>query len=131
MKPTRIIVHCTATKNGGDYTVDQLKKDHLARGFDGIGYHIYIDNRANAHDTRPLNIPGAHCKGENHDSIGISMAGDTKFSQAQFNVLRQRIENVSQTYDIKPWNIFCHYQFPSAMAQGKTCLLYTSPSPRD
>jgi hypothetical protein len=121
MRPTRIIVHCTATKNGGEYTVDQLEKDHLARGFDGIGYHIYIDSYANAHNTRSLNKVGAHCKGENHDSIGIAMAGTDKFSQQQFNVLRSKIDAVMQLYSIPAHNLFCHYQFPSAVVQGKTC----------
>ena len=37
-----IIVHCTATRETQDYTPEQLKHDHLQRGFIDVGYHFYI-----------------------------------------------------------------------------------------
>lgn len=121
MTPSKIIIHCTDSPNGHEYTVEQLEKDHRARGFDGIGYHIYIDSYANAHNTRTLNQVGAHCLGENAVSVGIALAGRDKFSQQQFNVLRNKIDAIMQLYSIKPHELYCHYQFPSAQAQGKTC----------
>ena len=37
-----IIIHCSATREDRDYSVEQLKRDHLARGFIEVGYHYYV-----------------------------------------------------------------------------------------
>ena len=37
-----IILHCSATRCNSDYTVEQLLRDHRARGFRTIGYHFYV-----------------------------------------------------------------------------------------
>ena len=41
-----IILHCSATRCNGDYTVEQLLRDHRARGFRTIGYHFYVRQSA-------------------------------------------------------------------------------------
>ena len=41
-KIDEIILHCTATPEGEDYTVEQIRQMHLARGFSDIGYHFVI-----------------------------------------------------------------------------------------
>ena len=70
-----IIVHCTATKEGVNYTVAQVRQMHLQRKFSDIGYHflIYIDGTV--HTGRPLDKAGAHCKGHNPHSIGVCYVG--------------------------------------------------------
>lgn len=72
---TEIIVHCTATPSGQHYTVDDIRRWHLARGFSDIGYHyvVYLDGRIVA--GRDVNIAGAHCKGHNLHSIGVCYVG--------------------------------------------------------
>ena len=47
-----IIVHCTATPDGKDYTVEDITRWHKERGFKTIGYHyvVYRDGS----DTRTL-----------------------------------------------------------------------------
>ena len=37
-----IVIHCSATRCDRDYTVEQLLRNHKARGFRTIGYHFYI-----------------------------------------------------------------------------------------
>ena len=37
-----IILHCSATRCNSDYTVEQLLRDHRARGFRTIGYHFSV-----------------------------------------------------------------------------------------
>ena len=37
-----IIIHCSATKEGQDYTVADIKKWHLERGFSDIEMVVYI-----------------------------------------------------------------------------------------
>ncbi len=72
---TAIILHCTATPEGEDYTVEQIRQMHLARGFSDIGYHFLIGRDGKVHAGRPTAIAGAHCKGHNTRSIGICYVG--------------------------------------------------------
>lgn len=71
----RIIVHCTATKEGEDHTIAEIKKWHLARGFSDIGYHYVIYRDGSVNNGRDVNIAGAHCSGYNSNSIGICYVG--------------------------------------------------------
>lgn len=72
---TAIILHCTATPEGEDYTVEQIRQMHLARGFSDIGYHFLIDREGKVHAGRPTAIAGAHCEGHNTRSIGVCYVG--------------------------------------------------------
>ena len=71
----KIIVHCSATPKGRNFTVKQIDAWHRQRGFNGIGYHfvIYLDGSVNV--GRPLAKAGAHCKGQNKNSIGVCYIG--------------------------------------------------------
>jgi len=78
----KIIVHCSATKPDwmkGSSAEDQLKEIrrwHVEdNGWSDIGYHIYIARCGEIIFARPMEIQGAHTKGENRDSIGICLAG--------------------------------------------------------
>jgi N-acetylmuramoyl-L-alanine amidase len=79
----KIIIHCSDSEFGDVKIIDQW---HKARGWRGCGYHYVITNGVlthgkpynNDHDGliqpgRPLRDIGAHCKGHNHDSIGICL----------------------------------------------------------
>lgn len=70
-----IIVHCSATPEGKDFTVDDIKKWHLARGFSDIGYHYVIYRDGTIHKGRDESKIGAHCTGHNSYSIGICYIG--------------------------------------------------------
>lgn len=74
-KIDKIIIHCSATKEGQHFTVADIDTWHKARGFAKIGYHkvIYLDG--SVHDGRPLDQLGAHCLGHNATSIGICYIG--------------------------------------------------------
>ena len=61
-----IILHCSATRCNRDYPVEQLLRDHKARGFRTIGYHFYITRDGEIHRGRPLEKVGAHCRDHNH-----------------------------------------------------------------
>jgi hypothetical protein len=120
-KPSKIIIHCSATKNGEDIGAAEIRKWHLARGFKDIGYHIIIRVTGEVELGRPLNVVGAHCEGANEGSIGICLIGTDQYTQKQFDVLRYQIDSLRQIYGIKVWEIYAHRQFPSAIKQGKTC----------
>lgn len=70
-----IIVHCSATPEGKDYTVEDIRRSHLARGFSDIGYHYVIYRDGSIHQGREESKIGAHCTGHNSHSIGICYIG--------------------------------------------------------
>ena len=74
-KIDKIILHCSATPEGKDYTVAQIDQWHRARGFAGIGYHYVIDRYGKVHSGRSVEKAGAHCKGQNANSIGLCYIG--------------------------------------------------------
>ena len=37
-----LVLHCSASRCNQDYSVEQRRRDHNARGFYDIGYHFYI-----------------------------------------------------------------------------------------
>lgn len=74
-KINEIILHCTDTEAGKDYTVAQIRQWHLDRGFNDIGYHYVIHPNGRISLGRPISKPGAHCKGHNANSIGIAYIG--------------------------------------------------------
>jgi hypothetical protein len=74
-KIRKLIVHCSATQEGKEISVNTIKKWHLKRGWRDIGYHFVIDLKGNVEEGRPIEMTGAHTKGENFDSIGICYIG--------------------------------------------------------
>ena len=76
----RILIHCTATPEGKDYTVDQIRQWHTlpkpkGNGWSDIGYHYIIYRDGSVHLGRDVDIMGAHCEGYNPNSIGIVYVG--------------------------------------------------------
>lgn len=74
---TEIIVHCTATPEGKDYTVADIRLWHTAppNNWADIGYHYVIYRNGELHTGRDINLTGAHCTGHNTNSIGIVYVG--------------------------------------------------------
>ena len=74
-KIERIIIHCSASKEGQDLTVEQINKMHRQRGFKEIGYHFVIYRNGEIHDGRDIDKIGAHTTNYNTGSIGICYIG--------------------------------------------------------
>lgn len=79
---TEIIVHCTATREGQDISVQTIREWHTAkppigRGWSDIGYHwvVLLDGTVQA--GRPEALQGAHCadKGKNVGTLGVVYVG--------------------------------------------------------
>lgn len=70
-----IIIHCSATKEGKDYTVSDIDKWHKRNGWKGIGYHYVVYRDGTIHSGRPVTEIGAHCQGHNANSIGVCYIG--------------------------------------------------------
>lgn len=74
-KIDEIILHCTATPEGRDHSVDDVRAWHRQRGFRDIGYHYLITLDGSVRAGRPLEAAGAHCRGHNARSIGVCYVG--------------------------------------------------------
>ena len=76
----KIIIHCAATPEGKDYTVEQIRQWHTTpkpkgNGWKDIGYHFVIYRDGSVHPGRPIEQIGAHTSGYNANSIGICYIG--------------------------------------------------------
>ena len=70
-----IIIHCTATPEGRECTVTEIRRWHIQRGFSDIGYHYVIHLDGSMEPGRDVDISGAHCTGHNAHSIGVCYVG--------------------------------------------------------
>lgn len=79
-KITKIIIHCSATPEGKDFTVQQIRQWHTTpkpkgNGWRDIGYHFVIYRDGSVHPGRPVEQIGAHTSGHNANSIGVCYIG--------------------------------------------------------
>jgi len=103
-----IILHCTDTEAGKDYTVEEIERWHIQRGFTEIGYHYIIHPNGEISQGRDINKIGAHCKGHNAHSIGIAYIGgrrdgkpaDTR-TPDQVSAMDRLILTLVEAYPIK------------------------------
>ena len=70
-----IIVHCSATPEGKDFTVQDIRRWHKAQGWADIGYHFVIYRNGHIEPGRDVDLVGSHCTGHNSYSIGICYIG--------------------------------------------------------
>ncbi len=70
-----IIIHCSATEAGRDFSATDIKRWHLEKGWSDIGYHYVIELDGTVKAGRPLEKVGAHARGHNESSIGICYIG--------------------------------------------------------
>ena len=71
----KIIVHCSATKEGKAFNVADIIRWHKQRGFATIGYHWVVLLDGTIQQGRAEMTMGAHCLGHNANSIGICYIG--------------------------------------------------------
>jgi len=72
----KIVIHCSATREGVNVSAATIDTWHRKRGFDQIGYHYVIGLDGTITAGRSVNIMGAHVGGGgNRASIGIAYIG--------------------------------------------------------
>lgn len=84
----RIFLHCTASSITGQ-NIAMINAWHLERGFKMCGYHYLINFMGFIEQGRPIEMEGAHCYGQNEDSIAVCLTGGklSDFTIAQFKSL--------------------------------------------
>lgn len=126
---SEIIVHCSATPEGRDFTIDQIRRWHLERGFSDVGYHYVVYRDGSVHQGRQESVIGAHCLGHNSRSIGVCYIGgcasdgktpkDTR-TPAQKRALRSLVDRLLAKYPGA--TVHGHYEFaPKACPSFKIC----------
>ena len=89
----KIILHCSATQEGKDYSVATIRGWHLKRGWRDIGYHYVIRLNGDIEAGRPLEQIGAHTQGQNTGSIGICYIGGITADGKPKDTLTAKQEN--------------------------------------
>lgn len=124
MKPTRIIIHHSLTKDGREVSWDAIRWYHThTNGWNDIGYHFGIE-LVNAHYEilmgRMMDQIGAHAKGHNHNSIGICCVGNFDLApvpQVQLDRLVDLTQSLMRVFSIPADRVHRHHEF----AAYKTC----------
>jgi len=125
MIPKRVIMHCSDTKDSGTVSWDAIRRYHIeVNGWSDIGYHYGVELVGDQYlwmPGRPEVTIGAHCRGENHDSIGVCLVG--KFDaepppDPQLASAAELVARICWSWYIDPaTQIFCHRDFD----RKKTC----------
>ena len=111
---TEIIIHCTATRadwwksKSSQAKVNEVRRWHKDKSWSDIGYHYLIDRDGTVVDGRPVEKVGAHVKGHNTGTIGVSLFGgfssneNDKFSDhytpEQETALRDLLNKLKRKY---------------------------------
>lgn len=103
-KITEIIVHCSATPEGKDYTVDDIRRWHKQRGYSDVGYHYIVYRNGQLVQGRDINVIGAHAAGHNAHSVGICYIGGMSADNSRpedTRTLRQKARLLSLLVDLR------------------------------
>ena len=85
-----IVVHCTATPEGQDKSVEKIRKEHLALGWSDIGYHYVVTRDGRVHTGRDVDIAGSHVSGHNANSIGVVYVGGLENKPIAYSKLKAK-----------------------------------------
>ena len=96
-------------------------------GWSGIGYHFYVRKDGNIYRGRPENTVGAHCQGENYNSIGICFEGNfekEKMSIEQVKAGHELVMYLLDKYSLVKGNVKKHNDFGSTVCPRKKLSIY-------
>jgi N-acetylmuramoyl-L-alanine amidase len=109
MRPIRrIIVHCAATPEGGHYTAADIDRWHRARGWRSIGYHAVVLLDGTIEPGRPIEQPGAHAVGHNHDTLAICYIGGVAADGRTPKDTRTERQRAALLQQIRAWMVEHH-----------------------
>lgn len=127
-----IVVHCSSSDNPDQDSLEAItylhtanrktkikwgKYDTTGNGWSDNGYHYVITKDGTVHPARPIERPGAHCKGFNQSSIGICLTGEKDFTEEQFQALREVVKELISNFGLSRIDIVPH----NSLNKKKTC----------
>ena len=111
---SKVIIHCSATKDNQDFSAKDIDNWHKEKGWSGIGYHYVIKRDGTLEVGRAEERKGAHCKGHNIDSIGICYIGGINSTDGQPQDNRTYEQTIALRTLVKSLKI----RYPQATVQG-------------
>jgi hypothetical protein len=107
-----IVIHCAATPDGRADTILDVDAWHRQLGWmrswkyrqswrpelTSIGYHWFISADGLVHPGRSMDEIGAHAVGHNSNSLGICMAGTSRFTADQWLSLKDIITRLRDKF---------------------------------
>lgn len=89
------VAHCSATRPGMDWGVEEIDALHKKKGWASCGYHSVIRLDGEIEFGRHFDAVGAHVLGHNFQSVGVCLIGGldaegkpaNTYSDAQFDSL--------------------------------------------
>jgi len=121
-----IVLHCSATRPNMDVGVKDIRRWHIAKGWDDVGYHYVLRRNGRVEKGRAEQDVGAHVARYNSSSIGICLVGgvnqhdftkpENNFTAEQWVALRDLLAVLIRKYpDAK---VLGHRDFPGV---NKAC----------
>ena len=105
------------------HTAKMIKAWHLAKGWDDIGYNWVDEKDGKLVKGRDEKKDGAHCLGQNSQSIGICLSGnfDLTFpTKEQLETFKVFYRDLIKRYpNITPDKIYPHRKFANKTCYGK------------
>lgn len=80
----KVFIHCSASDYDYHDDINVIRKWHLKRGWQDVGYHFFIKRDGTIQTGRPLYMIPSSQKGYNKGSISICLHGNKKFTTRQF-----------------------------------------------
>lgn len=113
MRVKKIIVHCSDSDVPGHDNIETIREWHLDRGFNDVGYHCFIRKDGTREQGRHDDVVGAHCAGENSDSLGVCLHGrdPRKFTDAQYKSLAEYCQEKINKYGLTYDDVHGHYEY--------------------
>ncbi|SFV50534.1 Phage lysin, N-acetylmuramoyl-L-alanine amidase  len=96
----RVFIHCSASDNPKHDNVATMRRWHLARGFNDIGYHFFIHKNGKISRGRDIEKTPAAQRGNNTGTIAICLHGlrKEKFTTLQFKAIRAICSDINDSY---------------------------------
>jgi hypothetical protein len=137
-RPTKILVHHTATPNSTDYSSSHayqlcrsIQQSHFNRGWIDTGQQFTISRGGYVMEGRhrslealqggTRHVRGAHCDGQNDVAVGIENEGtytSVQPPQALYNKLVAMCAYICQQYGIPSSQIYGHRDFNATQCPG-------------
>lgn len=122
MRPIKqIIVHHSASSKLTT-TKEGIEAWHLAKKYNGIGYHHVIEARGRHRVGRPVDLIGAHAEGHNTGTIGICLCGNFETEQPdaeQIGTLVQVLATLCKRYGLTAEAIVGHRDVNQTACPGR------------
>jgi hypothetical protein len=91
-----IVIHHSASPLAT--TAQDIEQWHLAKGWNGAGYHLICEKSGELVLGRPIGVIGAHARPWNRNSIGICLVGDnTKPEESWREAQIKSLEEILRT----------------------------------